>query len=460
MKKLITNNFSVKLLSVVVAFILWLIIINIDDPYKTKTLIVSVDVINEDAIEAVNKVYEVVEGSTAQVTVKGNRSAVDNLKASDIVATADLSALSDVNAVAIEPRLKKPDNADVELSCNQVLKVKLEDLQTKQMQIIVETQGAPEDGYYVGECSAKPNMIEISGGESTIRKIDVAKVFLNVEGVNSEVRERLIPHLYDVNGDEISSERLSFSVEKVRVTAQVLKVKSVPVEVKITGKPASGFIFSSVDCLPEKVSIAGSGETLDKLDRIEIPISIEGYNLASSGLERDVNTIDYLPEGVSADEVKVVEDNQMISIRINLENAVEKTFSLLVGDIEQQNLSENSELSFYNGFVFQVQVRGGKEMIETLTAKDLGAYIDCSGLSAGKHKVRIQFANNPGIEILNKLYAGVKIKEKPSSDGKDNQENNPSSSPEATATPQPEASGTPEPTKEPQPEETEDVSEE
>ena len=72
---------------------------NIDDPYRTKSLIVHVETINEDALHSEKKVYEVVEGSVATVKVSGKRSIIDNLASDDIRATADLSELSSVNAI-------------------------------------------------------------------------------------------------------------------------------------------------------------------------------------------------------------------------------------------------------------------------------------------------------------------------------------------------------------------------
>ena len=56
------HNLAIKLLSVFGALLVWLLITNIDDPYKAKTFLVPVELINEDALHSVNKVFEVFEG--------------------------------------------------------------------------------------------------------------------------------------------------------------------------------------------------------------------------------------------------------------------------------------------------------------------------------------------------------------------------------------------------------------
>lgn len=72
-KRIYLNNIGIKIGSVFFALLIWMIIINIDDPYKTRTFSVNVETINESALQSVNKVYEVIDGSTASVKVREKR---------------------------------------------------------------------------------------------------------------------------------------------------------------------------------------------------------------------------------------------------------------------------------------------------------------------------------------------------------------------------------------------------
>ena len=106
--KQITSNWGLKLVSLAIAIVLWLIVVNIDDPVTKKQFYnIPVEMIHEEALDSVGKVYEVTEGSVVSVTVEGKRSLIDNLKNTDFVATADLSKLSITNAVPIEVSLQK-----------------------------------------------------------------------------------------------------------------------------------------------------------------------------------------------------------------------------------------------------------------------------------------------------------------------------------------------------------------
>ena len=174
MKKRLTHNLTIKMLSVISALILWLIIVNIADPTVQRTLYkIPVEVLNSDAITSINQVYEIVSGDTVDVTVKGKRSIVDQIKNTDLKATANLAELSPVNAAKIDVELIKNNSNNVELNYNNaVLIVSLEDIQKKQFKIETLLEGQPPEGYFQGDVAFTPNIIEISGDTSLTKSRD------------------------------------------------------------------------------------------------------------------------------------------------------------------------------------------------------------------------------------------------------------------------------------------------
>ena len=51
----VTNNFGLKVLSIIFAIIMWLVVVNIDDPKITKTFTTTVSITNESAISDMGK---------------------------------------------------------------------------------------------------------------------------------------------------------------------------------------------------------------------------------------------------------------------------------------------------------------------------------------------------------------------------------------------------------------------
>ena len=440
-KKVLFHNLSIKILSFLGALLVWLFIVNIDDPYKTKSYMVHVDLTNEDALRSVHKVYEIVEGGTATVRVRGRRSVVDNLDASDIKATADLSELSAVNSVDIKPSLKIATSSDVEQECTQVLKVSLEDMETKQVKVTVETEGTPAEGYTVGSCNAKPNVIEVSGGESVIDRIATVKVTLNVNGASDSFLKNLEQAAYDKKGNKIISSTLSFEKKTIRVKARLLQNKTIPVKIHIKGKVANGYESVDATCVPEEIEIAVSARKLASISRLDIPIDVTGLTSDSSDLERDIEVVNYLPDGIT-----IPEEYQKISVKIDVEKKKEKKIKIPTSSIMLKNLDAAYEGEAYDpSGNIEIVVSGKESYVKGLEADDITASVDCGALGAGTYQLPVDFSGLKDCEIVEEVYVHVLIKNK--------------SNAEVTATPtptkKPSAKATKEPSKTKEPAKTE-----
>lgn len=385
-RKVVLNNLGIKIISVLVAVIVWMLIINIEDPYKEKTFTVAVETINEEALSSVNMVYEIIEGSTAQVRVRGKKSVVDKLRAEDIQATADLSNLSAVNAVAIVPALTKNVSSEPVLECDQVLKVALEEMASKQVKVTVVTEGTPDSGFSIGDCTARPNMVEVTGGQSAINKIDSVRVTVNVNGASEDFVKRLKPIAYDANGEEVVSSTLSYSSPKIRATIQLLRTKSIPVNIKIQGEPAQGYEFIKAACLPARIEVAGPDKVLNSIDEVEIPIDITGMKSSSGAVEQNISIQDYLPAGVS-----VLSEYAQVSLRIEIEQQIRKTIEIPVKQIKFASLADNlvAEIEESKDTV-EIIVQGSASVLENLGDDSYTAYVDCEKLKKGKHKLEVK----------------------------------------------------------------------
>lgn len=405
-KQILFHNLSIKLLSIIVAAIVWLLIMNIDDPYKTKSFVVPVQTTNEEALHSVNKVYEVVEGNTANVSVRGKRSVVDNLEADDISATADLSELSSVNAVAIKVHLKKDVSSDVVLECNQVLKVSLEDMETKQVKVSVDTQGSPAAGYTVGECIARPNVIEVTGGSSVVDRITSVKVTLNVNGASQNFVKMLEPIAYDKRGNKVTSSTLSFSDTRVKVRAKLLQNKTVPVKVEVTGKPAAGYEYVEANCLPENIEIAGPEKALANVSNIVIPVDVTDMTSTSTSLEQEVEVSQYL-----SDRITVPEEYQKISIKIVIEPLMRKKIRISTEKIQFTNVNSKYIAELYDDpSTVELTVEGRESVLSAMPDNAFSAQIDCTGLGVGVHKVPVKLDLADTCKLVRKVKLQINIR--------------------------------------------------
>ena len=431
MKNKIMRNLGLKILSLVVAFMFWLVIINMTDPVTSRTFYnIPVQILNENIITSSNQVYEVVSGDQVNVTVKGKRSLVETLTSSNFEASADLSELSKVNAVNVDVKLvrtsPKTDTRAVELSCdNAVLKVKLEKRVTRKFRVEVQYQGELSENYELGDIVAKPNIVEVSCGESKFRQIDHVGVMVQLNGESEDFERTYQPLLYDSDGAVLDTTNVSFSNDSIVVSIGVRQTKEVPVRVDVTGTPAAGYRLVQTDIRPETIRVTGSKEALKAYTSVHLPVDIDG---ARGDVEKEIALEDYIPEGLS-----VVGDTLTVSVRCDIEKDGRRSFILSATDIAVRNLPQNCTMDFSDPNVkCQVVVSADEDKLEDLAMTDLGAYIDLSGLGSGIHNLEIKYTLPEGITVKESAWVQVILTF---------QEDGSTSAP-ATATPSPTATAT------------------
>lgn len=387
MKEKLTRNLGFKLLSLPLAAIIWLIIINIDDPVSTKVIPnVPVEILNESYITASGQVYDIVEGNTVAVTIRAKRSIRDKIKAADLKVTADLTQITQFNRVEIVAECTKYSSDYVEVSAKpKMLTVTLENRGTKTLPVQITTTGVVDSGYYVDSVKASPNMIEISGAESTVEKIAEVRVSVDVSGRQENFKmKELTPKLYDEKGREIDSSRLRFGHNGINVKVGILPTKQVPIHVTTKDEPAEGYTVSGVEYGPEQIELAGKPDVLSQIRSIPIEVSVKA---ATDNMEIDVDINEYIPEGT-----KRVSDINTIAVRITIEKRETKVIPLTEDSLKVENLPEGYRYSIvppYPEIVIYANDGGDLSLISEDT---LGAMINLLDCEEGTHVVPIQFS--------------------------------------------------------------------
>lgn len=406
LKRVFTKNVGWKILSIVAAGVFWLVVVNIIDPTVKRTFeSIPVKILNESAITSSNQVYEVVSGDRVDVTITSKRSLVERLRAKDFTATADLAELSSVNAVNIQVKLNKnPNNLPYELSYNNaVLKVKLENRVAKKFKVQVKQEGDLGEGYVLGDVKVKPNIIEVAGGESKMRKIDHVSVSIPLNGETEEFTTKAKPMAYDSSGDIIDAGNLSFSEDEVEVSVGVRMTMDVPIEVTTVGMPAEGYHLIQTDRQPESVRVSASDPSKLSDDMvIKLEVDIEG---ATADVEKEIDISTYLGKGY------IIEDGiTKVSVRCEIGKSGSRSIYLTGTDIEVRNTPDNYSVAYSDPDKrYEVKLSGSDDKLKGIQLKNLGAYIDVGNLGEGVHSVTVKLTTPEGVRIVTPVVVEVTI---------------------------------------------------
>ena len=389
--KTLVNNLGFKILAVALAFILWLVVYNIDDPKKTKTYTTNVTVENAAVVTDMNKCYEVLNGTnTVTFSVTGKRSELDKLDDTDFTAVADMNRLivsadGDKASVPIEINTKRSFGALSINSKNKYLELSLEDLMSRRYMISADTSGKVAEGYALGEVTVtNPNVLNVSGPASLVKKVDKVVATIDVDGMSSNLTDNVIPILYDADGKEVDTTRLTLSNTTVTISAKILSVKEVPLVFSTSGKPYGEYRVVEISSAPDTVKLKGTSSILNPLVSLEIPSSVINVSGAKEDVKTTIDITEYLPEGVEL----VNSSDASVTVTVRIEAYASRTYQLCSAGIRVEGLDDNYDLTFDSPDI-SVVVSALQEDLEKLKQTDMHATIDVSGLSEGTHQVEL-----------------------------------------------------------------------
>ena len=392
MKRALTKNWGLKLLAFVFSVLLWIIVMNIEDPVDERTFSgIQVTVTHPEIVTNPGNTYQILDDSrTISVTVKAKRSILNKIKTDDIRATADMKNL-DVRTRSLIPiDISIPSYAGrFEATANPInLRVSIELGKSETFPITATSSGTPRDGYQVGELKANPEKIKISGPES------VAELML-----------------YDNNGKIVDSTQIENNLgdEGLKVKITMLQTKSIPVEfdTSLIGT-ASGYHFSGISIQPESIQIVGTEEQLETVDSIEIPAEELAEDGLDQTIEKTVDIANYLPYWAKTDQDSA--GGVPIVIKIQVEKFGTKTVEFPYNSIALLNAPKDYKVSYAEQGDLEIVVRGSKEDLDDFTLEKGSVSInlnDCK--TAGTYNVPIQVTLPDGIELEDTINVQITL---------------------------------------------------
>ena len=425
MMKHLVNNPGLKVLSLLLSVILWMVVVKMADPDANKSFSVSVEILNKNVITEMGKVPGVVGNSDiAMFSITGPRSYVEKMSSDDFKVTADLSQLDlnqdgDVKLVPIEITAKKNEKWITIMQRTVNLQITLEDLSEKKFVITPEVVGTPAEGCAIGAVEVVPNLLTISGPESIVSRISRVSAAINVDGVSSDVTDNVVPTLYDKDEKVIASDLLEMNQGFVIIKAKILGTKSVPIHCQVSGTPAEGYEYRGLEYAPETVLLKGEASLLNSINAINIPEDVINIDGMREDTDVDIDLNPYLAEvGLSL----VDETANRVAVRVLIEEKETKEFTLPVERINVAGLKEDHELT-YSGTSVKISVRALKEDMDTLQTADINAALDVSELAAGVHTLQLNVTlPSNKFEVVGDVNVQITIEDKNAESEEDSEE--------------------------------------
>ena len=376
MKKRIFHNWGLKLISLVLAFVLWFLVVQIDDPQESRSFPnIPVRLINTELLDAENKVYEVLGNTdTVRVTIRAPRSITKDLQASDIIAEADMSRLTDINTIAISYTVAGVDS-DYVRGDHDVVRLSVEEKATRWISVKYRIKGETADNYIVSDVVLDQNRIEITGPRSAVEKVNYALLEVDVTDASATMNLNVEPQLYDADDSLLELPSVKKNVNYVHMAVEVLATKEVPIELNTMGIPAEGYLATGVtECNPATVKIAGTASALSGVTKITIPEEVMNITGENSDMVNIVNIKEYLPENIKLADNSF---NGRVTATVYIEPVVEKSFNLSTDDFTLLNVPEGYQAEAgETDIVYTLKISGLEASVSAVLSTTLHGTVD------------------------------------------------------------------------------------
>ena len=424
-KRKLTDNLSLKIMSVAIAIVVWLIVVNIDNPVGTNYYtITDVELINKEYVESSDTIGKMCmpeeNQDSVKVAITASKKVRDRIRLSDITAVADLQ-----QAVSLDT---DPVMVPITVTCSaagvlpsdikvtpQNLTVNLDEKETQEFVVNVSKGDTkPGKDYEVGSLTASPEKIRITGPKTLVNKIDKVNATIALDDNTEDYTQEVNLTIYDKNQETLSeSEMNSLRIEnnaKVVVTAKLWKIRTgVKIAAGYIGTPASGYQVGSVKTVPDTISVAGNTEGLESLSENDNMITIPADRIDISGESKDVERKISL-KNLLPDNVKLTSDSsEDVWVTVSILPVGSQEFNLPTKNIEVKNKPDNLQVTFETAQI-ALRIKSESEDLEDLNIdEDVKAEIDLKDKEAGNYKVPVKLSLPGGYEMVEDVYTEVVI---------------------------------------------------
>jgi YbbR domain-containing protein len=295
LRRIFIEDWSLKLLSLAIALVLWLLVTGQNQPV-TAHVNVQLNFIRPQSLEISND-----PPRTVDVMLTGSRNKLDDLSTLDLVATVDISdqrAGERVLRLADKAQITLPQGIRVDGFQPSAIPIRLEEIVERQVPVEPKLESKPADGYEVYAVYPNKGSVTVRGPATrvnSLQKVQTESIWLggrkesftasNLAIDVPDPKIDLLEPLVSVNV-EIGERRIEKNFSGVSVsTTDGAKVQPATTSVTLLGVAS---VLDSLKTEDLKIVLESAGQTLEP--RLELPDALKGKVILKS-----VNTSKFVP---------------------------------------------------------------------------------------------------------------------------------------------------------------------
>ena len=279
------SNLLAKIMCIFAAFCLWIYVMMVESPEYEQTFShIVVDLVNaEELVSDKDLAIYNGYGTMIDVTLSGKKSVISKLTDRDIVATADVSGITEGGS-----RYDCRITVDVPAGCTLVgmsqetVSVYI-DKAAKTTVDLTEIRNNTQlpDGCYTGLVEFPVDKITVTGPEKVLSNVSRGVVMIDLAGVTKTQTMTREVYLVDKNGTRIDSPYIDYYPREITFEVPVIKTVTEQIDVKFK-YDFLNYLNASIKISPAEIEITGDPAVINRgnlIDPIEIDEKLDFKNL-------------------------------------------------------------------------------------------------------------------------------------------------------------------------------------
>ena len=280
-KKLTDSRWFYILVSLLLAFVVWIYVGKEANPVTTGPLRgVEVVFTGLDVLEERGLMISQGASQTVTLNIQARREVFNRLSQGEITVTVDVSGITEpgVQSIPITTRLityprsiTSSDTIDLRYTSPAAVNFTVSRFTSKEVDVQVSFEGSVADGYQRGEMSTTPERVSVSGPEEVVELVDHARITISQEELTETYSQQCAYTLVDADGNPVTDSNLTVSPEKVLVTLPVEVLKEVPLTVNLIDGGGATSENATVTFSPaDTITVSGSQADVEGLKEISL----------------------------------------------------------------------------------------------------------------------------------------------------------------------------------------------
>lgn len=384
------NKVISALLSLFIAFGLWLYVVNFVSSEHTETIHGIPVVFSGETVLNTERNMMITAGqeATVSLTLTGSRSDLTKVSRDNISLTVDLTKVYDPGEHKLTYSISYPgdvaNDAFSVVKSSSTVTVTVEKIGRKDVPVRVNYSGSAAENFLTDteNISLDYNAISVTGPSSVVDQIDHARIDVDLEGRDESISESFRYTLCDAEDNPVDVSQVTTNAAEVYLDLKIQRFAEIPLLITANYGGGATEETTKIDIKPSVLRVSGSDAVLQELTEINLGTIDLATIMENTNMTFAINLPDSVTNLSGVTEALV---------NISFSGLTVKEFAAT--QIEAINVPEGLEYELINE-VLKVTLRGPTSLIDGISPDDIVVVADFTGKEVGTTTVKATITLN------------------------------------------------------------------